>query len=335
MNLSVSEIGEDASALLGSLMITKIQLTAMRRAAMPEEQRRDFYLYVDEFQNFATESFATILSEARKYRLNLIMAHQYIAQMLEPVRDAVIGNVGTIVTFRVGAPDAEFLQKEFEPIFEANDLVNLDNYHIYVKMSIDGVTCPAFSAVTLPRSATKFGYTKEIIDTSRQEYSRRREYVEEQIEKIADLPKVEEILTQAEKKLVPRIPPKIGKTYYREIQTVGDKRWYFGGGTSDQPLTEETVQEKVEKTEEKASIREEKLEQWQKDRLTALEPAAKVEPEKKVEPTPPQKIEYIPPEPPVQKEEKKEEDDIEKDKEKIFKTLKEGEVVEIHQHHMS
>lgn len=282
VNLSIGEIGEDASALLGSLMITKIQLSAMRRASMLEEDRRDFYLYVDEFQNFATESFATILSEARKYHLNLIMAHQYIAQMLEPVRDAVVGNVGTIITFRVGAPDADFLQKEFEPIFEANDLVNLDNYHVYVKMSIDGVTCPAFSAVTLPRSATKYANTQKIIDFSRSTYSRSREYVEKQIGQIADLPKIEDIMTKQQKKLVPKIPPKIGETYYREIQNPGDARWYLGGGTTDQPLTEETVAEKIKKTEEKADIFEEKLEDWQKERLAALEPE-KPEEEKKDE----------------------------------------------------
>lgn len=273
VNLSVGEIGEDASQLLGSLMITKIQLAAMRRAAVPEEERRDFYLYVDEFQNFATESFATILSEARKYHLNLIMAHQYVAQMLEPVRDAVVGNVGTIISFRIGAPDAEFLQSEFVPIFEANDLVNLDNYHVYVKMSIDGVTCPAFSATTLPRSATKYENKQQIIDFSRHEYSRHREFVESQIEQISDLPKIDEIMTKAQKKLVPKIPPKIGDTYYREVQNPGDIRWYLGGGTADQPLTDETVQEKVAKTEEKAAVYEEKLETWQKDRLAALEPS--------------------------------------------------------------
>jgi hypothetical protein len=260
-------------------MITKIQLTAMRRASVKEEDRRDFYLYVDEFQNFATESFAVILSEARKYHLNLIMAHQYVAQMLEPVRDAVVGNVGTIITFRVGAPDAEFLQSEFVPIFEANDLVNLDNYHVYVKMSIDGVTCPAFSAKTLPRSATKFNNVEKIIEFSRKTYSHNREYVENQIGQIADLPKIDEIMTKQQKKLVPKIPPKIGDTYYREVQNPGDIRWYLGGGTEDQPLTEETVQEKLQKTEEKAEIFDEKLEQWQKDRLAALEPESSIKEE--------------------------------------------------------
>ncbi|MDO8686744.1 MAG: type IV secretion system DNA-binding domain-containing protein [Candidatus Berkelbacteria bacterium] len=277
VNLSIGEIGEDASSLLGSLMITKIQLAAMQRSTIPEEERKDFYLYVDEFQNFATDSFAVILSEARKYHLNLIMTNQYIAQMPETVRDAVFGNVGTLISYRVGAPDAAALKQEFAPIFEEVDLVNLDNYHIYVKMSIDGVTCPAFSAVTLPRDAKKFENKEKIINFSREHYSRQREYVEKQLEQIANLPKVEEILTKAEKKLIPKLPPKIGDTYYREIQNPGDVRWYFGGGTKDLPLTEETVQEKVQKTEEKAeefaikrAVEKEEVAQWQKERLDAL-----------------------------------------------------------------
>jgi len=276
VNLSIGEIGEDASALLGALMITKIQLAAMQRATKAEEERRDFYLYVDEFQNFATDSFATILSEARKYHLNLIMTNQYIAQVPEEVIAAVFGNVGTLISFRIGAPDADVLQKEFMPVFEAIDLVNLDNYHIYVKMSIDGVTCPAFSATTLPRSAQKLENREKIITFSRENYSRKREYVESQIESLSSLPKVEEILTKVEKDLIPKVPPKIGDTYYREIQTAGDVRWYLGGGTEDLPLTEETVQEKIKETQEKAKEfeekrKEEKLEQWQIDRLEALE----------------------------------------------------------------
>jgi len=283
VNLSIGEIGEDASQLLGALMITKIQLAAMRRAIIPEEQRRDFYLYVDEFQNFATDSFAVILSEARKYHLNLIMTHQYIAQMEDKVREAVLGNVGTTVSFRVGVEDAPVLEKAFEPIFTGNDLVNLPNHHIYVKMSIDGVSSQPFSATTLPRSATVFHNREQIIDASRAQYSRSREFVENQIEEISSLPKVDEILTKQEKKLIPKAPPKVGETYYREIQTPGDVRWYLGGGTEDQPLTEETVQEKIQKTEEKAKEIEEKRKaeldnlnnvqyQWEKDRSAALEP---------------------------------------------------------------
>ncbi|MFA5767531.1 MAG: type IV secretion system DNA-binding domain-containing protein, partial [Candidatus Paceibacterota bacterium] len=124
MNLSKGRVGEDNSRLLGALMITKLQLAAMSRVDIPEDKRKDFFLYIDEFQNFATESFTNILSEARKYRLALILGHQYITQMEEEVRDAVFGNVGTIISFRVGADDAEYLEKEFTPEFLATDLVN-------------------------------------------------------------------------------------------------------------------------------------------------------------------------------------------------------------------
>jgi len=265
LDLSIGEIGEDASALLGAMMITKIQLAAMRRAVVPEEERRDFYLYVDEFQNFATESFAVILSEARKYHLNLIITHQYIAQVPEEVMAAVFGNCGTLISFRVGAPDAAVLKKEFEPVFEEVDLVNLDNYHIYVKMSIDGVTCPAFSAVTLPPDKLTNNNRDLIIAHSRQNYSKRREYVEQKMTELAEMPKVEAILTKAERERIPKIPPKIGNTYYREIQAPGGVRWYFGGGTMDQPLTEETVREKMKKQMEE-------MPDWMKERLKALEP---------------------------------------------------------------
>lgn len=338
VNLSNGEIGEDASALLGSLMITKIQLTAMRRAAIPEEDRRDFYLYVDEFQNFATESFAVILSEARKYHLNLIMAHQYIAQMLEPVRDAVVGNVGTMISFRIGATDADFLEKEFEPIFEAVDLINLDNYHIYVKMSIDGVTCPAFSSLTLPRSAMKFANKEKIIEFSRKTYSKNRDYVEAQIGQISDLPKIEDLMTKQQKKLVPKLPPKIGETYYREVQNPGDVRWYLGGGTEDQPLTEETVQAKVEKVEEKAEKFEEKLEDWQKERLAALEPSIPGKPFIKMEEPNEVVIDTATVSPVAEKPKEAVEqpiaDDIEDDKAQVLKTItsqpiNEGEVIKL------
>jgi hypothetical protein len=140
IDLSTGKIGEDNSALLGSMIITKMQLAAMTRSKQKSEERKDFYLYVDEFQNFATESFATILSEARKYRLNLTLANQYITQMEETVRDAVFGNVGSLVSFRVGATDAAFLEKEITPAFDQADLINLDNQHIYIRMLIDGVT---------------------------------------------------------------------------------------------------------------------------------------------------------------------------------------------------
>jgi hypothetical protein len=263
LDLSIGEIGEDSSALLGSMMITKIQLAAMRRATIPQEQRRDFYLYVDEFQNFATESFAVILSEARKYHLNLVMTHQYIAQVPEEVMSAVFGNCGTLIVFRVGAPDAAALKQEFAPIFEEVDLVNLDNYHIYVKMSIDGVTCPAFSARTLPPQDNPNNNRETILKYSREHNSRRREYVEQKLQEISGMPKVEEILTKAERDRIPKIPPKLGNTYYREIQVPGGMNWYLGSGTEDLPLNEEVVQGKIKKFEEEKP-------DWMKDRLEVL-----------------------------------------------------------------
>ncbi|MFH1508939.1 MAG: type IV secretion system DNA-binding domain-containing protein [bacterium] len=181
LNLAKGKIGEDAAALFGAIVITKVQLAAMSRADINEEDRKDFYLYVDEFQNFATESFADILSEARKYRLNLIMAHQYIAQLSEPVRDAVFGNVGTMVSFRIGATDAEFLAQEFAPVFDETDLVNLPKYNIYLKLMIDGVASNAFSAQTIVDNHPKHSLRDKVISVSRERYAKKREVVEDKI----------------------------------------------------------------------------------------------------------------------------------------------------------
>ncbi|MBI2627328.1 type IV secretion system DNA-binding domain-containing protein [Candidatus Nomurabacteria bacterium] len=187
VNVSKGRIGEDNSGLLGGMIITKIQLAAMERVRIPEESRRDFYLFVDEFQNFVTDAFAGILSEARKYRLNLTVAHQYTAQLISDkssaVRDAVFGNVGTTIVFRVGADDAEFLESEFEPEFTPQDIVNLPNYKVYLKLMIDGVTSRPFSAKTLP-PLVKSGDKKieeEVIRSSRALYCRPREVVEREI----------------------------------------------------------------------------------------------------------------------------------------------------------
>jgi CxxC-x17-CxxC domain-containing protein len=192
MNLSKGRIGEDNSTLLGALLITKLQLAAMSRVDILEKKRRDFYLYVDEFQNFATESFANILSEARKYRLALILAHQYIAQMEEEVRDAVFGNVGTLISFRVGAEDAEFLEKEFNPEFTALDLVNLTKYNVYLRLMIDGVAGRPFSAKTLlPFVNPEKSCKEKIINVSRERYGTHRSIVEEKIVKwlgLSELP---------------------------------------------------------------------------------------------------------------------------------------------------
>lgn len=181
-NLSKGMVGEDNSNLLGAMLITKIQLAAMARSGVPNSQLRDFYLYVDEFQNFATESFATILSEARKYKLNLTLAHQYIEQILENVRFAIFGNVGTMIIFRVGASDAEVLEKEFFPEFLAQDFVNLPNANIYVKLMIDGIASKPFSATTLPPPAIPAqSFFDAIIEASRHNYAMSREDVDKKI----------------------------------------------------------------------------------------------------------------------------------------------------------
>ncbi|MBU3925728.1 type IV secretion system DNA-binding domain-containing protein [Patescibacteria group bacterium] len=182
MNLSKGRIGEENSRLIGAMLITKIYLAAMSRVDVSDEERKDFYLYVDEFQNFATESFKDILSEARKYRLDLVLAHQYIAQMDEKVRDAVFGNVGTLITFRVGAYDAEVLEKEFEPDFGVQDIVNLGFASTYLRLMIDGVASRPFSARTLPPiKISEESHADEIIVSSRNKYASLREAVEEKI----------------------------------------------------------------------------------------------------------------------------------------------------------
>ena len=181
VNLSRGKIGEDNSALLGAMMITKIQLSAMSRADVPIEQRPECFLYVDEFQNFATEAFAVILAEARKYNLSLTMANQFVEQLPLEVRSAVFGNAGTIISFRVGGADADFLVKEFEPVFDSNDLVNLDKYNIYIKLLVNGTSAPAFSAKTLPPVERPEDITEKIVNLSHQKYSAPRAYVEEQI----------------------------------------------------------------------------------------------------------------------------------------------------------
>lgn len=192
VNLSKGKIGEDNMALLGAMMITKVQLAAMSRANVPYSQRPECFLYVDEFQNFATESFATILSEARKYNLGLTIAHQYMAQLSDEVKDAVIGNVGTMIAFRIGAPDAAVLVKEFAPNFDENDLINLEIGRIYIKLLIDGISAPAFSAQTINRKPIESSFRDRIIDYSRQHYTRNREEVETTIDETAGYKKKRE-----------------------------------------------------------------------------------------------------------------------------------------------
>ena len=197
VNLSKGKVGEGNANLLGSMFITKIYLAAMSRADVTETELQklpNFYLYVDEFQSFANKSFADILSEARKYKLNLTLAHQYIEQMEEEVSAAVFGNVGTLAVFRVGAFDAEFLEKEFAPALTAEDLVNLGIYQIYIKLMIDGVTSAPFSAVTIPPIAKpEVSMREQVIQFSRVTFARPRKTVESEIKEwhipIAPAPK--------------------------------------------------------------------------------------------------------------------------------------------------
>ena len=190
MNLSKGKLGEDNSAFLGSMFVTKFQLDAMSRADIPEKERRDFYLYVDEFQNFATESFATILSEARKYRLNLTMAHQYVNQLLigdksTALRDAVFGNVGSMVVFQVGSDDAEPLSLQFEEMVLPKDILSLPKYHAYYRLMIKGIPSKPFSVSTLapPVFEQDEGRVEKIRRLSRERYAEERDVVQDKIGK--------------------------------------------------------------------------------------------------------------------------------------------------------
>jgi hypothetical protein len=191
VNLSKGQIGEQNANLLGSMFITKIYLGALSRADAGDDalqQLPNFYLYVDEFQSFANDSFANILSEARKYKLNLTIAHQYIEQMSDEVRAAVFGNVGTMITFRVGSYDAEVLEKEFAPTFTAEDIVNLGAYQIYLRLMIDRIGSAPFSAATMPPlEKQEVDFVSQIIDSSRQQFAKPRAEVEELIKTTLNL----------------------------------------------------------------------------------------------------------------------------------------------------
>lgn len=182
VNLTKGRLGEINAALLGLIINGKIAMAAFSRIDTPEKEREDFFLYMDEFQNFCTESIATILSEARKYRLSLIIVHQFIGQLPERIRDAVFGNVGTIISMRVGPHDAEFLVKEFEPAFTAHDLVHLDNYNFYIKIMAKGKITQPFNMMSYPPTPSDYQKTKEIKEYSYQKYGRMREIVEREIE---------------------------------------------------------------------------------------------------------------------------------------------------------
>ncbi|MBP7062284.1 TraM recognition domain-containing protein [Patescibacteria group bacterium] len=152
INLSKGKIGEDNAAMIGSLLVTKFQIDAMSRADIDYNDRRDFYLYIDEFQNFATSSFTTILSEARKYKLSLIVANQFTSQLLPEIKDAIFGNIGTIISFTLGHDDATIMSAQFKEMVSSNDLISLPKFTAYSKLMIDGVTSDPFSMKTMPLS---------------------------------------------------------------------------------------------------------------------------------------------------------------------------------------
>lgn len=181
VNLSKGRLGDINANLLGMIIVGKILKAALGRVDIEQEKRKDFYLYIDEFQNFTTDSISVILSEARKYRLNLIIAHQFIAQLLEKIRDSIFGNVGSMIVFRVGATDAEFLAKYFEPVFKQNDLANIDNFNAYVKLLIKGQTTKPFNIKTLPASKPNYELMQIVKDLTKAKYARSREEVEEEI----------------------------------------------------------------------------------------------------------------------------------------------------------
>jgi hypothetical protein len=185
VNLAKGRIGEDKANLLGSVITTKLYLAALERQDVPEEQRRDFYLYIDEFQNFSTDIFPSILSEARKYRLNLTLAHQYIYQLSENIRHAVFGNVGTLIAFRIGSTDAKELAHEFLPSIGERDLEHVPNHHAYIKLMIDGQRSLPFSAETFPpvHHAAGDADRNTVITVSRERFARKREDIETKVEK--------------------------------------------------------------------------------------------------------------------------------------------------------
>ncbi len=180
-NLSKGELGEDASSILGSILVTSIQLAALFRSTQSEEERIPFYLYVDEMHSFISLSFADILAEARKYKLSLFLTHQYIDQLHEKVRSAIFGNVGTIISFRIGAEDAEHLAKEFHPEFGNADFVNLPRYSMYLKLMIDGATSRPFSAFSLEPKSPIQSFKKEVITVSQNKYGKERAVIEKSI----------------------------------------------------------------------------------------------------------------------------------------------------------
>ncbi len=201
MKVSKGLLGEENSSLIGAMFITKLYQAAMSRADTPEDQRTDFYLYVDEFQNFATDTFTEILSEARKYRLNLTIAHQYMGQLSDTVRKTVFGNVGSMISFRVGAEDAAILSEEYNPVFKERDIINLGVREFYIKMSVSGELREAFSGRTLDAPRVEYDNTEAIIASSRKKYCMPRADVEtmlKQWDEAASAPPKPEEIDQSE-----------------------------------------------------------------------------------------------------------------------------------------
>ncbi len=228
VNLSRGLMGEDNAGILGAMMVTKIQLAAMGRADMPEDQRKPFYLYVDEFQNFATDSFAVILSEARKYGLNLTVANQYISQMGEPVRDAVFGNVGTILSFRVSPDDAPFLQKYFEPQFEAGDLIQQHARFFVATMIINGEKATPFSAKTLNLPTPPVDSSKEIIELSRQRYGKNKAEVEARVRQATGLEGLPDSLKPIQTPLRPKAEARLNDLDGRRSASAAEPSGHIG-----------------------------------------------------------------------------------------------------------
>ena len=201
INLAKGKLGEENSSFFGSMFITKLYQTGMSRASMPEKERKDFYLYIDEFQNLVTTTFENLFTESRKYGFCITVAHQYIAQLLPQVMATVLGNIGTIVVFRVGGDDAEKLAAEMKPIFQAEDMINLGIREFYIKMAIDGETFDPFSAETLKvLPATHKSFKEEIIEQSRKKYALSLEEVKKKLEEEEVLKKEENKKNSKEKK---------------------------------------------------------------------------------------------------------------------------------------
>jgi energy-coupling factor transporter ATP-binding protein EcfA2 len=180
-NLSKGVLGEAGTQLLGSLLVTQFQTASLGRSTRPLHTRTPFYLYIDEVHSFITKSFADILSESRKYGLGIFITHQFLDQLPEDIQQSILGNVGTLISFRIGSADGRRLAEEFFPIFDQEDLINLPRYHIYIKLLIDGTTSKPFSAITLPMKEKLIVNRKEIIIASRNTYTKKKEEVENEI----------------------------------------------------------------------------------------------------------------------------------------------------------